>query len=854
MKAKVERQLIAEIESLRQEVAGLKREKAGRKEAEELYTTLANSSQISIYIIQNRKCQFANPKFCGYTGYSQDELGRMDLLALVHPEDREMVRENAVKMLKGERFSPYEFRSITKGGELRWIMETVIPIHYRGERAALGSYMDITERKQAVEALQESEEKYKATFEHTGSAMAILEEDTTISLTNSHLEQMTGYPKEEIKGTRWTKFIHPDDLKIMLGYHKERRVVTEEVPTEYEFRVLRKNGDIRDAIIEVNMIPGTKKSVISLIDITERKRMEDTLRERERFLFGTLNDMLTFVAVLEPDGRVIFVNNTPLEVAGIKQEEVIGTMFYDAYWWAYSEEAKQMIKEDITACASGKILTRQIECQKADGKLIWIEFSIHPIYDAEGKVKYVVPEGRDITERKKSEENLRESEERYRSLFENSIEGVFIVDIAGNFTSANKATEELFGYSREELIGMSYKKLHSPETAEASFRETNKLFRTGEPTPNFVREFIKKDGERCLIEGYANLLKKEGKIVGFQGTLRDITEHKRAEESLKESEERYRSLFENSIEGVFIVDIAGNFTSANKATEELFGYSREELIGMSYKKLHSPETAEASFRETNKLFRTGEPTPNFVREFIKKDGERCLIEGYANLLKKEGKIVGFQGTLRDITSRKQVEEALEHSFIDLAETISRAMASRDPYTAGHEQRVAELARLVGEKMGLDGNRLMGLYIGGLLHDIGKISTPETILTKPGKLSNEEWALVQAHARQGYGIVDGANFPWPVADMTLHHHERLDGSGYPHGISGDEISLENRILGVCDVVEAMSSHRPYRPARSKEEVLAEIKGGRGTKYDASVIDVMLQIIENGEFDFGWRVEV
>jgi len=215
----------------------------------------------------------------------------------------------------------------------------------------------------------------------------------------------------------------------------------------------------------------------------------------------------------------------------------------------------------------------------------------------------------------------------------------------------------------------------------------------------------------------------------------------------------------------------------------------------------------------------------------------------------DGKQIGSFYIYRDITEHKKAQEQLERSFIELAETISRAMSSRDPYTASHQRRVAELARLVGEKMGLDKNRLQGLYIGGLLHDIGKISTPEVILSKPGQLAEEEWALIHAHAKQGYLILKDTNLPWPVADMALHHHERLDGSGYPHGISGDKLSLEVRILGVCDVVEAMSSHRPYRPARSKEEVLEEIKNGRGTKYDANVVDAMLRIIEAGEFDFG-----
>jgi len=144
-----------------------------------------------------------------------------------------------------------------------------------------------------------------------------------------------------------------------------------------------------------------------------------------------------------------------------------------------------------------------------------------------------------------------------------------------------------------------------------------------------------------------------------------------------------------------------------------------------------------------------------------------------------------------------------------------------------------------------------LYLNGLLHDIGKISIPTSILTKPGELSEEEWALIRAHTKQGYNILKDANLPWPVAEVALQHHERLDGSGYPDGITGDKLSLEVSILAVCDVVEAMSSHRPYRPARTTTDILKELKNGRGTKYDVSVVDVMLPMIESGEFKSVWN---
>lgn len=194
--------------------------------------------------------------------------------------------------------------------------------------------------------------------------------------------------------------------------------------------------------------------------------------------------------------------------------------------------------------------------------------------------------------------------------------------------------------------------------------------------------------------------------------------------------------------------------------------------------------------------------------------------------------------------KRETEKQLEHSFFDLAETVARAMDSRDPYTAGHARKVAEYARTIGEKMELDRDKINGLYVCGLLHDIGKISIPESILCKPGSLSEEEWALICTHTIRGYEILKNCSLPWPVADVALHHHEQLDGSGYPDGLKDDELSLENRIIRVCDVVEAMSSHRPYRPAKSIAEVIDELKNGQGLRYDANIVDVMLQLLEEG----------
>lgn len=171
---------------------------------------------------------------------------------------------------------------------------------------------------------------------------------------------------------------------------------------------------------------------------------------------------------------------------------------------------------------------------------------------------------------------------------------------------------------------------------------------------------------------------------------------------------------------------------------------------------------------------------------------------------------------------------------------------RDPYTAGHERRVAEIAAAIGAELGFDADRQEGLQVAGHLHDIGKMTVPAEILSKPGKLRPAEYALIQEHAQASYDVLKGVEFPWPVAQIALQHHERMDGSGYPRGLMGDAILFDARIMAVADVVEAMSSHRPYRPGLGIEKALAEIERGSGTAYDADVASACLNLFREKNY--------
>jgi putative nucleotidyltransferase with HDIG domain len=185
-------------------------------------------------------------------------------------------------------------------------------------------------------------------------------------------------------------------------------------------------------------------------------------------------------------------------------------------------------------------------------------------------------------------------------------------------------------------------------------------------------------------------------------------------------------------------------------------------------------------------------------------------------------------------------EQLRRAFLQTVELATRLSEMRDPYTAGHERRVADIAVAIGREMGLDENRLLGLRIGGLLHDVGKTAVPIEILTKPGKLKPAEFEMIKLHASAGYEVLREVTFPWPVAQIALQHHERIDGSGYPQGLKGDEILLEARIVAVADVIESMASHRPYRAALGVEQALQEVQKHQGQRYDTDAVNAALAV--------------
>jgi PAS domain S-box-containing protein/putative nucleotidyltransferase with HDIG domain len=340
--------------------------------------------------------------------------------------------------------------------------------------------------------------------------------------------------------------------------------------------------------------------------------------------------------------------------------------------------------------------------------------------------------------------------------------------------------------------------------------------------------------------------------------------------ALEESEEKYRALVETIVEGILILDFTGRILFVNKALSDMMGYAiPEEYMGKNVFDFIAPEHKKRAFEDLVRVYK-GEWGFLVTYKVLKKNGTPLWIEVLGRAMPYEGQKAALM-VVRDITKRKQLEEeirkaketletkvkertselksSLEKVERLLKETVgalSTAVEAKDPYTAGHQKSVAKLACAIITEMGLPKERIDGMHIAAIVHDIGKIHIPAEILTKPDKLTKAERQLINTHSRYGHEILHGIEFPWPVAEIVLQHHERINGSGYPLGLKGDKICLEAKILAVADTVEAMATDRPYRASIGLKRALEEISSKQGVLYDPDVVRTCLKLFNKKKF--------
>lgn len=317
---------------------------------------------------------------------------------------------------------------------------------------------------------------------------------------------------------------------------------------------------------------------------------------------------------------------------------------------------------------------------------------------------------------------------------------------------------------------------------------------------------------------------------------------------------RYQRLFETAKDGILLLDFPdGRVQDANPFITNLIGYTKAELLGKKLWELGLIADKEKAISAHQSILDSG-----YVRyediDLVTKDGRSIAVEFICNSYGVNSETV-IQCNIRDISDRKKAEQALSLShaeminhFHAMIDSTSNLIESRDPYTAGHQKRVADLSVEIAKLLGMSDFEIEGIFLAAKIHDIGKINIPVEILTKPTSLNTLEVAMLRNHPQTGFDILKPLTLPWPISKIILQHHERLDGSGYPNALKGEEICMEAKVIAVADVVEAMTSHRPYRSAIGIDKALQEIESQSGILYESKVVASCLKLFRGLGYKF------
>jgi PAS domain S-box-containing protein/putative nucleotidyltransferase with HDIG domain len=454
-----------------------------------------------------------------------------------------------------------------------------------------------------------------------------------------------------------------------------------------------------------------------------------------------------------------------------------------------------------------------------------------------------------------AEEALRRSEQRLSLHVQKTPLAVIEWDTGFRVLQWNHAAERIFGYTAAEVVGQHGVFILPDKHRAHVDRVWNELLanKGGERSTN---ENITKDGRTILCDWYNTpLIDGSGKVMGVASLAQDVTERIRTEKALRDSEELYRRLVASIPDLIIRTDLSGNILFANDIAARMNGdKGTEGLLGYNVFDFVAPEDREKAVLASKRMFdkKIGAQEINLVF----KSGPRIPFEIDGAILRDaDGTPYSVVYLCRNITERKRAETDLLEGLAKLRSTLKASIDSlasaiemRDPYTAGHQERTTRLARAIAVEMGLPEESVEAIEIAGVIHDIGKLYVPAEILSKPTKLTDLEYQLIKMHAQAGYTILSKIDFPWPIARIVHEHHELVNGSGYPQGLSGKDILLEARILCVADVVEAMSSHRPYRPALGIGAALEEISQKRGILFDREVVDACLRLFREKGFKF------
>ncbi len=874
------------------------------------YETLFESAGDAILLLDQRRCVVCNERATRMFGARREQLVGATLYEFSPPlqPDGRPSEEKAIEKIQlaiSEGPQSFEWEHQRRDGT-RFLAEVSLnALKLDGRTMVQAIVRDISERKRAEAALVESEERFRQLAEHSLVGIYTIQDDA-YTYVNSAFAEILGREPPDLIGESPLLLAHPDD-RIVLADHLRRRLSGEEPAARYEYRARHKDGTLRqvEAFSARTLLNGRPAIIGNLLDITERRRAEQKLAEMldfetllrnlsvrlldaagnwlDRELERALADVCEF---MDLDGATIWrlaeasapfiLTHRYRRLEGPPVPEQARTQDYFPWVEHQLKSGRTVVMSSLADLPEGAAIDRDtwarygvksaLVCPLRDTERQLIGLvSFHMLREEcswpEESVKRLQTVAQIFANarvRSEAEEALMESEAKFRAIFENSRDAIG-VSLGDKPVFVNPAFLRLFGLASErELHGRTVFDFIAPGRRGdiEAVRERRARGETGSIL--FETRGLRLDGSEFDLEMQVGPFELHGEWYNL-AQMRDVSERKRAQQTLVASERKYRELVENANSIILRWSPDGRITFLNEFGERFFGYREAELLGRSVIGSIVPET-ESSGRDLRRLMDqvTADPSAyeQNVNENLKRSGERVWI-AWTNkaVLDEQGRVKELLSVGTDITERREAEQKIKSAYARVAKTLDDAVVTmakivemRDPYTAGHQARVAQLAAAIARELQLDPARIEQLRMAAIIHDIGKISVPAEMLNSTGRFTEPEWLLVRSHAQNSYDIVRNMNLPPEVTEAIWQHHERLDGSGYPRGLKGADIRLEAKILAVADVMEAMMAHRPYRAAHTVDEALAEIRNNSGKLYEPAVCRACAKLFAEQRFFF------
>jgi PAS domain S-box-containing protein len=608
-------------------------------ETENLFEILANKSPVGLYIIQDGEFRYTNPTFQNTTGYSEDELLGRDSLELIVPEDKEMVRDNAIKMLKGELTIPYQFRVTHKNGSIKWITESVVTIRYRGRRATLGYFVDTTERKHAEETIQVERNKLQSLINAMRDALNIVDRDYNLIFQNE--------PAKRPYGDRTGE-------KCYLAFEGNKKVC-DGCPVEKAFRDGQSHTAERETEMPsgkvifwentANPIKDAEGRIVSCLeiakDITERKKQEQALKDSEES-YRTLADSITDVFfAMDEHLRYTYWNKASEILTGIRADDALGKSLLEIFPDTPGTKRAEKVYRDVLRMQQPQTFVNDYDI---NGRHYIFEISAYP---SRCGISVFV---RDITERKKTEEALNLQRTYFQQLFNDSPDAIIMVDTNGKVILCNSGFETLFGYPAEEITGQCIRNFIVPDPQEAE-QETANFYQMISSGAISRKEVVRrrKDGSLVDVSTLSYPIRFGNTVVGAYLVYSDITKRKEIDKKLERAAQEWRKTFDSISDAISIHDRDFRILRANRAFADMFHMKPSQIIGKHCYELHEGDKPISGCPHQQTLA-TGKPA---AADFYESHLERYLRESTSPIFNEKGEVIGTVHIARDITEQKQ---------------------------------------------------------------------------------------------------------------------------------------------------------------------------------------------------------